>query len=325
MTNDWQSRVVARRTRSRDGTEIAYEVLEPRRAPAPGVEPRTLLLANGLGGRLHAWQPILEGFGDHDRIITWDFRGLFGSAVPPRPEHLAVPYHAEDALAVLDAEKVDRAVAMGWSMGVQVALSAAISAPERFSALVLLNGTHGHVFTTGFQPVFRMPFLWKRLHQTVELLAARPGWQRRIASIARGTVPLQLALFASYLGPRAFSLRPMLEQYLKDVFATNFTGFMQLFQELDAHSVYPHLPRVTVPALVIAGLLDPLTPAYQSREIARRMPDAQYMSVAWASHFVLAERPARVVPAIAEFLDRRAPRPQSTPASDTRPSATQRQ
>jgi pimeloyl-ACP methyl ester carboxylesterase len=42
-----------------------------------------LPLANGLGGRLYTWQPLVRRPPDHYRIITWDYRGLFDST-PPR-------------------------------------------------------------------------------------------------------------------------------------------------------------------------------------------------------------------------------------------------
>ena len=123
------------------GVRIAYNVL--------GDGPRTLVLANGLGGRLYAWEPLIRALPEGYRVITWDYRGLFESTPPERRRHLSVPHHAEDAFAILDAEGVDRAVFCGWSMGVQVSLEAAASREERVAGLVLLSGTYGHVFSSG--------------------------------------------------------------------------------------------------------------------------------------------------------------------------------
>ena len=58
--------------------------------------------------------------------------------------------------------------------------------------------------------------------------------------------------------------------------------------------------------LVIAGLLDTLTPAYQSREIARRMPNAELIELWRSSHFSMMERPEVVIPAMQRFFDHRA-------------------
>ena len=46
-------------------------------------------------------------------------------------------------MGILDAEGIDRAAFVGWSMGVQVSLDAAATHPQRYAGLVLLNGTYG--------------------------------------------------------------------------------------------------------------------------------------------------------------------------------------
>jgi pimeloyl-ACP methyl ester carboxylesterase len=57
------------------GVTIAYNVL--------GEGERTLMLANGLGGRLYAWEPLIRALPPGYKVITWDYRGLFDST-PPR-------------------------------------------------------------------------------------------------------------------------------------------------------------------------------------------------------------------------------------------------
>ena len=49
-----------------------------------------------------------------------------------------------------------------------------------------------------------------------------------------------------------------------------------------------------------------MTPAYQSREIARRLPNATHLHITNGSHFVLLERPERVLAAIRNFLETKA-------------------
>ena len=115
---------VPRRTvESHDGLRLAYWVV--------GDGPRTLLLANGLGGRLYAWEPLIRALYPQYRFITWDYRGLFESSSPSAAAICRSPHHAEDARAILDAEGVERAVVCGWSMGVQVGLELATLHPDR--------------------------------------------------------------------------------------------------------------------------------------------------------------------------------------------------
>ena len=67
---------------------------------------------------------------------------------------------------------------------------------------MLLNGSHGQVFTTGFQPVFRIPFLGEATACLVDYLVRKP-W---LLSQARKnvilpwlslTVPLYTRIFGS--------------------------------------------------------------------------------------------------------------------------------
>lgn len=290
----WLETVERKFTTSEDGTRICYEVL--------GRGDKALLLANGLGGRLYAWEPLVRRYWEQYRLITWDYRGLFDSDTPKVPRRLALANHVEDAAAILQAETVDRAVLFGWSMGVQVSLDVAATYPGKVAGLVLLNGTYGHTLDSGFQPLFSIPYLPKRLHATIELVRRYPRIEDRIRILARLTELPTLAMFTLTAGRKSYSLLPTLRRYMDDVLGPSFDNYMRLFQELDAHSVYHLLPEIDAPALVISGALDVLAPARQSREIAKRMPHAQRLALWRASHFCLLERSEVVVPEIEAFL-----------------------
>ena len=61
--------------------------------------------------------------------------------------------------------------------------------------------------------------------------------------------------------------------------------------ELDlAHA----LAKVRVPALVIVGEVDRLTPTAGARALAAALPDARVMVIAGAGHVAMLERPARL-------------------------------
>jgi pimeloyl-ACP methyl ester carboxylesterase len=285
----WRSTLRQAYARSPDGTRIAYSVV--------GAGERTLLFAHGLGGRLYSIEPVIEALWRDHRIVTWDYRGLFESESPASVRRLAVAHHVEDALAILESERIGRAVLAGWSMGVQVALDLAASQPHLAAGLVLLNGTYGQVFATGFQPLFTLPGVPRRLHAIVELLRSRPNAARALARLTRLTEwPTTLAMTIT-AGRRALELRPILRRYYDDVLGPCFVNYLRLFQELDAHSVFHLLPEIETPTLVVSGALDFLTPAYQSRQIARRMPNAEHLALWRASHFALFER---------RFLEQRA-------------------
>ena len=294
----WESTHEERRLVAADGTGIAYEVL--------GCGDQAIVLANGLGGRLYAWTPAIEAFWRTHRLVTWDYRGLFASDSPKSKRKLAVAHHVDDIVAILDAEKISRAVFVGWSMGVQVSLDVAASYPDRVAGLVLINGTHGHVLSTGFQPFVSIPFLPKRLHSILEWFQDNPEASHRLARVSRLAEFPTWALMRLIAGPRARELSPLISRYMDDVLGPSFPNYLRLFQELDAHSTYHLLREIEAPALVISGMLDILTPPYQSRDIAGRMPDAEYIRLWRSSHFSMLERPDIVVPAMRRFLEQRA-------------------
>ncbi len=279
-----------------DGTSIAYQVV--------GEGERLLLLANGLGGRLYAWLPLIDRLYRGYRLVTWDYRGLFDSGSPPKRRMLAIPNHVIDAHAILDAEGADDAVVFGWSMGVQVGLELAVTHPEHVAGLVLINGTYGHALSTALQPLLPMPGVRPIAHRMIELLQSRPVPLHTMARVTRAGVPLVARAMARLVRREESELLPLMAQYTDDVMGPSFDNYLYLFQELDAHSVYHTLPAIEAPTLLISGLLDILTPARQSYTMARRIPRAEHLPLRRAGHFALLEQPQAVLPAVEAFLQR---------------------
>ena len=106
-------------------------------------EGRPVVMANGLGGSLRAWAPFLDRFGEGHRVVAFDYRGLYRSAPPPDSEAVTIPDHAADLLAVLRWTGGEPALVIGWSMGVQVAVEAALAEPDLVAGLVLVAGAPG--------------------------------------------------------------------------------------------------------------------------------------------------------------------------------------
>ncbi|HXX46766.1 MAG TPA: alpha/beta hydrolase [Myxococcota bacterium] len=82
-------------------------------------------IARALEGRLRVVAPDLLGRGD--------------SSAPPAGRY-GMARHARDVLALMDSLEIERAIAMGHSMGAYVANALAELAPERVAGVVLLDG-----------------------------------------------------------------------------------------------------------------------------------------------------------------------------------------
>ena len=93
--------------RSFDGTQIAYQLM-------PGGDGLPIVLANGLGGDYRAWKHIVAHFAGRHPVVTWDYRGLYGSSLPPGNDpDLSIRAHVGDLLSMLDASGVTGTIGAG--------------------------------------------------------------------------------------------------------------------------------------------------------------------------------------------------------------------
>ena len=287
-------RLETRRTRSADGTLIAYYATDPPRPDAPA-----LVLANGLAGHHRAWSAQLGYFGDRYRIVTWDYRGLFGSAHPVtgRGEGYGMERQIEDLEAVLAAEDLDQVGLVGWSIGVQVALEAYRHMPERVRCLVLVNGAAGRPF----DGVLDLPLVGRLFTRAVgwtaqgrKLLGAAlgtPGRRRRLAQALRVG-----GLIAPTVAP------DVVERLVGDISDLSLSAYDGTLRAMAAHDATSLLPTVAAPTLVLAGALDPFTPPALAHRIARQLPNSDIMVVPQGRHFLCLEFPDLVNLRVEQFL-----------------------
>ncbi|MNX26811.1 2-succinyl-6-hydroxy-2,4-cyclohexadiene-1-carboxylate synthase [compost metagenome] len=105
-------------------------------AGEPG-EP-VMLLLHGFTGSGRNWEELskkLPGW----RILAPDLPGHGGTDAPTG----TMPEVAKDLAALLDAEGVEQALVVGYSMGGRLALHLAATAPERVRGLVVIGATPG--------------------------------------------------------------------------------------------------------------------------------------------------------------------------------------
>ena len=294
---------------------------------------KVIFICNGAGGRIHVWEPLLralkqQGMYDRDRftVVTWDYRGLFESEAPEVDARLSIRDIAMDIHAVLQDMKKDKIFALvGWSMGVQVGLEYTALHPgkvdpldvnhnspthnlspiliDKVDNLVMLNGTHGHIIDSAMQPIFRMPWLGGAMGDILTWLKYASPWLRvMLQKLIKQAEPFVRLHFRTDANP---DMEWLNWEWALDIFDNSqehTNSFIIQFQELNAHSVYHHLSQMKQPALIITGMLDPLTPAYQSYELRQQLENSTIEVYTWASHFTLMEYSKEVADSIVKFI-----------------------
>jgi pimeloyl-ACP methyl ester carboxylesterase len=262
--------------RADDGELIAYDRWGRRDGPA-------VLLIQGLGMDSRGWALQRMAFGRRYRCFAPDNRGVGRTGVTPPPYSLE--QLARDAVAVLDVEGVSRAHVIGASMGGVVAQIIGVLHPERTRSLVLACTACRHHH-------------WRR-----ELLQEwADAVQERGSTAALGDDGLRWLV-----GPR---LRKRFGIWLnilaRIVLHTDPDGFAaQVRAILDApDELRFELRHVRVPALVITGSQDALTPIGDAEELAEMIPLAQLIELRGAAHGLMVESPNVFNDAVLDFLDR---------------------
>ena len=292
--------VEERRFVSFDGTEIAYQAVG---------EGRPILLCNGLGGSWEAWSHQIQYFRDRYRLLTWDYRGLYGSAAPKDPGALRIYDHAQDALRLLQEEGADRAAVVGWSMGVQVGLEIFRAAPEKVASLAMVNGVAGrpwdYVFNLNLVGRLLPPFLrgLRSMPRTIEAIVGQatrlpnPGeWVKRVGLAAR-TLDEQVAV-----------------EVVEKFRTLDMDVFIRLLERMGEHDAWDLLPLIDVPTVIIAGSRDVFTPRSAAERMARRTRGSEMMVIPGATHYAALEYPEMVNLRLEKFFRERGYEPSSVGA-----------
>lgn len=100
---------------------------------------RPMVFVHGWAMSSRVWFFQAEELASSHRVITLDLRGHGRSE--PSPVSVAMPLLAADLRALMDGLALEKAIVIGWSMGVQVVLEAFSSIRERVAGIVLVSGT----------------------------------------------------------------------------------------------------------------------------------------------------------------------------------------
>ena len=257
---------------------LACTVQGARSAPA-------VALLHGLGGQKEAWFPLQRSLAATRRVLAPDHRGSGGS---PRPDEGAtLADFAADLWACLDRAGVGRSALVGHSFGSGVAIEAALAAPGRVTALVLVS-------TAGAGPAADRvpgdPDAHAALREAASLTAE--GWRTRVIPHLFGPA------FRKRRATRLDRLARLWAATPRDP-----AGLARQWRAWDAWDRWDDLPRLRLPVLVVHGSADTLAPLENARRYAARIPGARLALLPGLGHYPQVEDPAALLGVVAPFLD----------------------
>lgn len=239
-----------------------------------------LLLITGLGYAIWSWQRQLPSWSQQFRCIAVENRGTGRSPKPPGP--YSIEQMADDAAEALEGR---RAHVAGFSMGGYISQTLALRHPELVERLVLVcTGTGGPAY------------LLTPAETTAVWVATA---DRTPAEFARASMPLSFRPRWSENHPEDF------EQLLRDrlEYPTPPECWRAQY-EACSRFVAHHSPieEIMAPTLVVHGDADRIVPYENGVELARRLPDSEFVRFPGGGHLLFLEEPDRFNSVVASFL-----------------------
>lgn len=235
--------------------------------------PLVLLHAFPVDARM--WDAVRAPLSERLRLITPDQRGLGRSPLPETDREPDLGDAARDVVALLDRLELDKVVLGGCSMGGYLTMAVLRLAPERVGGLVFIDT--------------------KATADTPEAAQARHDVAARVETEGAGWMPE--AVTPGLLAEKA---RPEVVERLRELITTQPpSGIAWAARAMAARpDSLETLRSADVPALVVVGEEDGLTPLEAANTLVETLPDATLVVLPEAGHLTPLEDPAGVVEAI---------------------------
>ncbi len=245
-----------------------------------------LVLVHGFPLDQSMWIGQIDALAADCRVIVPDLRGFGASDVVPGTATMA--QMAEDLAGLLDALAISEPVVFcGLSMGGYVAWQFALKAlalekRHRLAKLILCDT--------------------RAIADTPEAAAGRLKTAEKV--LAEGSTVVAEAMMPKLFAPATANEQPSVVESTRQVILnTKPEGIVAALRGMaERPDVSARLAEFTIPALLICGEHDSISPPAEMRGIAEKMPTARFVEIAGAGHMAPLEKPDSVNAAIREFL-----------------------
>lgn len=241
---------------------------------------RPLVLIHGYPFNRSLWTEQIPALSNSYRIIAPDLRGFGDSEASP--EISTMMGLAADVAALMDHLRIPRATIGGLSMGGYVALAFYKQFASRVRALVLADT--------------------RAQADTDEGKQTRA--QQAEKALSEGMAGIADAMLPKLLTPETVSKRPEIVKFVRDMMlqakpegaAAALRGMAEREDQTEL------LPKISVPALIIVGSEDAITPVADSEKMHRAIPGSSLVVLDHAGHVSNVERAQQFNDALLHFL-----------------------
>jgi pimeloyl-ACP methyl ester carboxylesterase len=246
-----------------------------------GDQGHPLLLVHGFPLDHTIWQPQIDFFVDHCRVIAPDLRGFGQSGVTTGA--VTMEQMADDLAALLDAlEVTDKVVFCGLSMGGYIGWQFWRKYRDRVLAIIMCDT--------------------RAIADTPEAASGRK--KLAATTLKDGSSAAAEIMLPKMFASATWNEQPELVERVRAMMQRNPPA--GIAAALEGMAIRPDarelLATIDVPALVVVGEEDSISTVDEMREIAGAIPDAGWVAVPKAGHLAVVENPAVVNEAIAEFI-----------------------
>jgi pimeloyl-ACP methyl ester carboxylesterase len=275
----------------RGGVRLGYEIYGDG-------EITILLLPTWTIVHSRQWKMQVPYLSRHFRVVTYDGPGNGLSDRVTAPERYTADSYADDAVAVLDAAGVDRAVVVGLSLGARYGVSLAARHPDRVLGLVAIGSSLPLV-----PPLAERAAIVGALHQPAP--TDPQGWEKYNVDYWHRDYADFVEFFFSQVFSEPHSTKPR-----EDTLGWGLETGPEILEaearskELESSVVWEDLvSQVTCPTLVIHGTRDRIQP-HGVGEAMARLSGGALVSLEGSGHLPNVRDPVRVNRLIRDFVER---------------------